>query len=318
MAHPSTDSALIDVRLEGKRFVFWPFGETIAVEGTAQLLALPDHPWEWREGWFYIRHETLEVLLGRGIAAHYLWDLIPFHYAYPRIYAQDIPVYRQEGLRIVLDPGHGGEDEGTRSPTGVPEKEITLAIVEKTARLLVEKGHRVYFTREGDYTVPLRERVRKANELKADLFISVHCNSGKRLGAQGWETYILSSHASDPEALELALLENQEEGETTINELLKAINRNYRENVSFALAQRFHREVLKILKVEDRGVKRAPFYVLLATEMPAFLVEVGFLSNSEEARRLKEPRYQNLISRALSEAIDLLTPFLLGEAPGTG
>lgn len=312
----SRTSGFIELKLEGRSFFLWPFGVTLAIAGSEELLTLPEAPWEWKEGWFYIRHEALEAILKRGIYARYTWELLPIYYPYPLSFALDLPSYRKQGLRIMLDPGHGGADEGTQSSTGLREKDVALTVALLTARELRERGHVVYLTREGDHYLSLKERVRRANEAEVDLFVSLHCNSGRRLAAQGVETYVLSQKASDPEAQELALLENREEEGGTLDDLLAALNRTYRENVSLALAQRFHETLVRALKSEDRGVRRAPFYVLMGTKMPAFLVEMGFLSSPLEAQKLGDPAYQKFLARSLAEALDLLTPFLLQDQEG--
>lgn len=307
----SEKTGFVEIQLVGRRMVFWPFGTTIAVVGDSQTIPLPPNPWQWREGWLYVSHDALELLLNRAIAVRLLWEHIPITYPLPLTYVTDLPRPKNhQGLRIVLDPGHGGEDQGTSSSSGIKEKDVSLSVALRAQRYLEEMGHTVLLTRNQDIYVPLKERARIANEFKADLFVSIHCNSGKRLKAQGWETYVLSSVASDPDAMELALLENQEEPQSSIEDLLKAINRTYRENISFALAQKFQELILSQLSVENRGIKRAPFFVLLATEMPSFLVEIGFLSNPDEAKNLGDPVYQGILSRVLAEALDRLTSYL--------
>lgn len=306
----SERSGFIEMNLQGKRIALWPFGTTVAILGSTHLLSLPSHPWQWREGWFYISHEALEAVLDRAIAVQLFWDRIPIFYTYPVIHTTDQPRPPGTGMRIVLDPGHGGVDDGTTAPFGLKEKDVALSVALKTKQYLEEMGHTVFLTRDRDVYLSLRERARVANEWRADLFVSIHCNSGKRLQAQGWETYVLSPEASDPEAVELVLLENREEPPSSIEDLLKAINRTYRENISFAIAQKFHEILFSLLPVENRGIKRAPFYVLLATEMPSFLVEIGFLSNPEEAKKLGDPIYQGILSRALAESLDRIAPYL--------
>lgn len=212
--------------------------------------------------------------------------------------------------RIVLDPGHGGTDLGTRTPSGVPEKELTLDIAKRLQRRLVEAGFEAPLTRESDTRLVLRERARFANERRADLFISIHLNWFQDGRAnRGIETYYLGP-ADDPFVTALASAENQESGYAIadVRRLLDSIYADLRQEQSKALATAVQRRLLRSVRevsdeVRDRGVKSAPFLVLVTTEMPAILAEVASLSNADEAKMLDQEEYRERIAIALFDGI---------------
>lgn len=206
---------------------------------------------------------------------------------------------------IVLDPGHGGGDLGT-SVGGLYEKDLTLDLARRLRRLLLEQGFSVHLTRDADTRLSLRERARLANDLGADLFLSIHLNWFEGSSqARGVETYYLGP-TNDPYLTQLASAENAESGysRADIRHLLEGIYRDLRQEESLAVAsslqQALHRSLSRLdPKVADRGVKQAPFLVLVATEMPAVLAEVSCLSNREEARLLTQTEYRDRIAEAL-------------------
>lgn len=211
--------------------------------------------------------------------------------------------------RIILDPGHGGVDVGTLAPLGIVEKEVTLDIGLRLRRLLTEASFEVAMTRETDRTVALKERARFANAVDGDLFVSIHINWIKTRQTRGVETYYLGP-TDDPFITELTAMENSKSGYSLADfrRLLEGIYMDVRTEESRNLAQAVQKELFKSLrkinpKLKNRGVKTAPFVVLIGTEMPAILAEVSCLSNAKEARLLRKPRYRDRIARALFRAI---------------
>lgn len=211
---------------------------------------------------------------------------------------------------IVVDPGHGGENSGAISGNGVAEKEITLAI----AGALVNAFERAMpvralLTRDRDQDLDLDQRSALANQNKADLFISLHVNSAYGRTAHGAETFFLSLQASDELAAEIADVENRSAtGTAAANPLddLDLILWDLAQSHHLAESQRFARliqeELNGALGLTDRGVKQAPFRVLRGAAMPAVLVELGFLSNPEEERKLQDPGYRAQLVDALVRA----------------
>jgi N-acetylmuramoyl-L-alanine amidase len=209
---------------------------------------------------------------------------------------------------IAIDAGHGGRDTGALGRKGLKEKEVVLDIALRLRRLIQERlGIRVVMTRTEDVFVPLEERTAIANRAKADFFISVHVNAAPKSRATGFETYFLSEKASDSVARASAIRENLPVDlgglRPTEQEALKAIlwdmaNTLYLKESS-ELAQILLRELDKILKVDNRGVKSAPFFVLMGANMPAVLAEVAFISNAKEERKLKGEAYKDRVAEAL-------------------
>jgi len=207
--------------------------------------------------------------------------------------------------RVVLDPGHGGHDTGTIGRGGLTEKELVLDVALRLGKLIEERlGAEVVYTRTDDTFVPLEERTVLANEREADLFLSIHANSGAR-SAAGPETYYLNFSGS-PGALEVAARENAS-SEKTIHELqdlLKkiALTNKLEESREFAariqsslvvMAARNNREA------KDRGVRQAPFVVLIGVSMPSVLAEIGFVTHPREEKLLKRAVYRQRVAEAL-------------------
>lgn len=219
--------------------------------------------------------------------------------------ARDLP-----GIHtIVVDPGHGGDNSGAISANGVAEKEITLAIGTALKRELERNlPVRVLLTRNRDTALDLDQRSALANQNKADLFISLHVNSAYGRSAHGAETFFLSLQASDELAAEIAAVENRAGGEAPADPLndLDLILWDLAQSHHLAESQRFARliqeELNGALGLTDRGVKQAPFRVLRGAAMPAVLVELGFLSNPEEERKLQDPAYRTQLVDALVRA----------------
>jgi len=213
---------------------------------------------------------------------------------------------------IVLDPGHGGQDPGAVGPGGTLEKHVTLAIAKKVRSLLVSAGFTVYLTREDDTFMPLVERTAFANAKRADLFVSIHCNAaGKtRSGEKGFEAYSLSEYATDPDAVATERLENEAirfeqptGAQEKLQKLLWSLVLNEYMNESSRLNGLIAREVVKRTGLNHRGVKQAGFYVLRGAQMPAVLLECGFISNPVEEARLVKPEFQMSIADGIASGI---------------
>jgi N-acetylmuramoyl-L-alanine amidase len=223
------------------------------------------------------------------------------------------------GPLVVLDPGHGGEDNGAKGPGGEMEKDITLAVARATAARLQAAGVTARLTRDGDETVPLTDRTALANRLQASLFLSIHANASPARGAHGAETYYMSVDASDPQAAQSAARENASATPDTLQLILWDLAHVANLNNSARLARTVQERLNALQGIRDRGIRQAPFVVLTGATMPAALVEVGFLSNPQEASRLLASDTQEEIATALAEAIleYLRTPTPVPAAPTT-
>jgi N-acetylmuramoyl-L-alanine amidase len=214
---------------------------------------------------------------------------------------------------IVLDAGHGGHDSGAVGPTGLMEKDLVLDVTRRAARLLEERlGLRALLTRDADVFIPLRDRTSLANRQRADLFVSIHANAHRQSGTDGVETYFLSSEATDSAARQVAALENgvvqlekpaaRSTGSSKVD-IVKTILWDLAQSEfqieSERLAAIVHDSMTQSLRIGNRGVKQAGFYVLGGAAMPAILLEIGFVTNPREERKLKEPRYRDEIARAV-------------------
>ena len=219
-------------------------------------------------------------------------------------------IARQLGLgvhRIVIDPGHGGKDPGTvNRQLGMQEKDITLDIGKRLNAILNEHSEfEIILTRPRDVYVPLEERAAIANSNQGDIFVSIHTNSAPRLTARGVESYYLNVTA-DPRAMEVAATENAMSSKSMadMRTILDHILQNSKISESRILSQFIQGSMIANLQrkydaIENLGVKRAPFYVLLGAQMPSALIEVSFLSNSDEARRLSAPEYRQTVAAGL-------------------
>jgi N-acetylmuramoyl-L-alanine amidase len=212
--------------------------------------------------------------------------------------------------RIVIDPGHGGHDTGTIGPHGLREKDLVLDVGLRLRRLLEEKaGAEVIMTRNDDTFVPLEERTAIANQKDADLFVSIHANASRDASARGVETYYLN-FTSDPHALEVAARENatSEESVHQLQDLVKKIvltekikeSQVFADNVQHAVYGRLTKAGAR---QGNRGVKRAPFVVLIGANMPSILAEISFLTNPYDERQLRKPEYRQRIAEALYQGI---------------
>ncbi len=212
--------------------------------------------------------------------------------------------------RIVIDPGHGGHDTGTIGPTGLEEKEVVLDVGLRLKKLLERKaGCDVVMTRADDTFIPLEERTAAANEKAADLFVSIHANASRDRGARGIETYYLN-FTSSPDALEVAARENATSQESVheLQDLIKKIAMTEKIKESEEFARQVQREVYLRTsqmsgKQRDRGVKKAPFVVLIGANMPSVLAEISFLTNPGDEKSLRRADYRQRIAEALYQGI---------------
>ena len=213
--------------------------------------------------------------------------------------------------RIVLDPGHGGHDTGTVGPEGLREKDLVLDIAKRLGALIEERlGSEVIYTRSDDTFVPLERRTEIANEAKADLFLSIHANSSTLRSASGVETYYLNLTTSRA-ALEVAARENAGSQKTIyeLQDLLEKIALKDKVEESREFATRVQSALFSLsaksdsLSRDHRGVKRAPFVVLIGASMPSVLSEIGFISNAHEESVMKRAEYRQRIAEALYKGV---------------
>ena len=205
---------------------------------------------------------------------------------------------------IVIDPGHGGKDPGAVSQAR-QEKQIVLSLSKTLHDILVKKGYNVRLTRETDVFLPLRKRTQFATNQKADLFISIHTNASTARSAAGIETYYLAL-ASDESARITAMRENAG-AEYNMKELDALVGRILKESKSTEsrrLAELIQAQLTSGKQVKNRGVKHAPFVVLIGTKVPAVLVEVGFISNPQEGKKLTTKAYQRQLATAIAKGIE--------------
>src|SRR2546422_8437018 len=212
--------------------------------------------------------------------------------------------------RVGIDPGHGGHDTGTIGPKGLREKDVVLDVALRLKKLIEKnRGSSVLLTRRDDTFIPLEERTAIANEKAADLFISVHANASRDPDARGVETYYLN-FTSSPESLEVAARENATSQESVheLQDLIKkiAMTEKIRESREFAqlVQHELYASVVKAGKAQrDRGLKKAPFVVLIGANMPSILAEISFLSNPRDERLLKRRDYRQKVAQSLYQGI---------------
>jgi N-acetylmuramoyl-L-alanine amidase len=236
---------------------------------------------------------------------------------------KDVRGLKTKKIRIVvIDPGHGGEDPGTIGLRGTKEKDIVLAIGRKFKKILdQEEGIRAFLTRQGDYFIPLAERVRIARDYGADLFLSLHCNGNRRTNLRGTSVYCLSlKGASNVATRLLAEKENAsdrmggvsgKEGATRIlDSILLDLQRTNAVNASLRLGGIVLRELRRVNTVQDDLPRQAEFAVLKAEDFPSILVECAYLTHPKEEFFLKHAKFQNRLARALAESVKKFLPLL--------
>jgi len=212
--------------------------------------------------------------------------------------------------RVVLDPGHGGHDVGTHGPSGLYEKDVVLDVAQRLGALLDERlGSEVIYTRSDDTFIPLEERTQMANEHKADLFLSIHANSSPYRTVGGVETYYLNFTTSKA-ALDVATRENasSERSVFDLKELLQKIALKDKIDESREFATRIQTSLYTLSSkgnaaAKNRGIKKAPFVVLIGASMPSVLAEIGFLTNASDETLLRKPEHRQKIAEALYKGI---------------
>lgn len=211
---------------------------------------------------------------------------------------------------VVIDPGHGGNDHGAVGPGGAMEKDVALAVARKL-RAIVQNtlGYQAFLTRDRDQELSLDERAAIANSYKADVFLSIHANASRARAAAGSEVYFLSYQATDDESRRIAMIEgaateSAPQGTTSdLALILWDMAQAEHLEESSALAARLEEELAAATGNEARGVKQAPFRVLVGAAMPAALVEIAFISNPDEEKQLASDAYQNKVASALARAL---------------
>jgi N-acetylmuramoyl-L-alanine amidase len=223
----------------------------------------------------------------------------------------DEPLSQERFDTIVLDAGHGGEDDGARGARGLVEKELVLDVGQRVAVRLRKHKLRVVMTRDDDRFVPLEERFAIANDARGDLFVSIHANAAENSSVRGVETFFLAVDASDEDARRVASRENEAFGGATglpdLADPLSAILGDLIFSDYMNESNEFARLAQRGLANEDpsnsRGVKQAPFVVLQGVQMPSSLVEIGFVTNAAEEKRLRTSRARDRIAKALVAAV---------------
>ena len=212
---------------------------------------------------------------------------------------------------VVIDPGHGGDDVGAQGPSGLAEKDVTLDVAKRLkARIQSEMEAEVILTRDADRTMTLDDRTAIANHNRADLFVSIHANASRRGNARGAETYFLSYQATDDESRAVAAIENNtlglEEGvqkNGNLEMILWDLAQSAFLKESSVLAEMVQENLNDALDIANRGIKQAPFRVLMGATMPAILIEVAFITSPEEEKRLKDAAFKDKLSAAIFESV---------------
>jgi N-acetylmuramoyl-L-alanine amidase len=231
---------------------------------------------------------------------------------------------------VVIDPGHGGEDPGTIGARGTKEKDIVLELGNKIRKFLdQEQGTRAFLTRQGDYFIPLTERVRIAREYGADLFVSLHCNGHPKRQLRGTSVYCLSlKGASDVAARLLAERENasdlmggvSEQGipGRVLDSILLDLQQTNVINTSLRLGGMALGELRGVNPIQCTRPREAEFAVLKAPDFPAILVECAYLTHPKEEFLLKNAQFQNRLARALAASVKKFLPLLTIQEGETG
>ena len=212
--------------------------------------------------------------------------------------------------RIVIDAGHGGQDQGTQGPKGLLEKDLVLDVAMRLGKLVEDRmGAEVIYTRTDDTFVPLKQRTELANDKKADLFLSIHANSSSYPRIAGVETYYLN-FTDSKEALDVASRENasSEKSIFELQDIIQKITLHDKAEESKEFAGRVQAALYafsarNIPGEKNRGVRKAPFVVLIGASMPSVLAEIGFLSNPREEALLKKPDYRQKLAEALYRGV---------------
>jgi len=212
---------------------------------------------------------------------------------------------------VVIDPGHGGDDRGAVGPTGLAEKDVTLDIARRLKeRIQAKMDAEVILTRNSDATMALDDRTAIANHERADLFVCIHANASRRGNARGAETYFLSYQATDDDSRAVAALENNTLGleagvqkDGNLEMILWDLAQSAFLKESSVLAEIVQDNLNDALDIANRGIKQAPFKVLMGATMPAVLIEVAFITNPEEEKRLRDAAFKDRLSDAILASI---------------
>lgn len=317
-------SRAVDMRLRGHTIRFTANSSRVTLDGKSQNLIAPtvrDGKGLWVPIHFFGSNSFFR-LSGSKLDLDPPAEAKPTPKAKPAVVSE--PKARRDELkaaqalrakairRVVIDPGHGGKDPGTQGSRGIEEKTINLLIARELADALREKqGYEVLLTRMDDSFVPLAERAEIANRHNADLFISVHCNASLSSKLKGFEVYFLSEDASDARADATARLENAPlalEGKSVptpgqLQAVLRSLVKNANINEASALGALIDRHVADRTAEPSLGVKQAAFYVLRGAEMPAVLIETGFLTNPKEERLLQSASFRKKLVNGILAGI---------------
>ncbi|HEV2646727.1 MAG TPA: N-acetylmuramoyl-L-alanine amidase [Acidobacteriaceae bacterium] len=212
--------------------------------------------------------------------------------------------------RIVIDAGHGGHDSGTLGAGGIQEKDVVLDVALRVGKLLHDRlGAEIIYTRSDDTFIPLETRTAIANKAQADLFLSIHANSSEDTSARGVETYYLN-FTSDPTALDVAARENAVSDQSIhqLSDLVKKIalkdkiaeSREFASDVESSLYAGLQKGNAGL---KDRGVKKAPFVVLIGANMPSILAEISFVTNPKDAQQLEQPDYRERVAESIYKGV---------------
>lgn len=292
------------------RVMFFFYGE--------QFIFLLNSPfYTFKQSIFNMQYPLLQVGPHYFVPTTFIMDNLPLHFP-GQIQNKNGTLYLPQPKdksvkRIVIDPGHGGKDPGAIGPNGTRESHINLNVALRLKQLLEQElGLEVLMTRTDDRFVSLGDRTKFANDNKADLFISIHTNASRTNGAQGIETYYLSTKSTTEsravEALENSVVELYEGAgakqkyealDFILMDMLQTEHLEHSNN----LATLVQHNLVAGTQTKNRGVKQANFYVLRGAFMPAILIEMGFISNPEEEALLANPKYQDRMAQAIFEGI---------------
>ncbi len=252
-----------------------------------------------------------------SIPEHFVNEILPMIFSEQMQFQDGFLIVKEKNKEpidvIVIDPGHGGKDPGALSSKGTKEKKITLEVAKKLKKRLEEELNiKVLLTRDDDSFVSLKDRTKFANDKKADLFVSLHCNAARNKKADGIEVYYLSEAKTDDsraaQALENSVVaeyegKDAEESYNSADLVISDLVQSAQLMESISLAYKSQTNLILETDTTDRGVKSANFYVLRGAFMPAVLIEMGFISNSKEAKKLVKSSYQDKIVESLFYAI---------------
>ncbi|XXQ67252.1 N-acetylmuramoyl-L-alanine amidase [Neisseriaceae bacterium B1] len=230
-------------------------------------------------------------------------------------YATDTTVQKSATKRrpvIMLDAGHGGKDPGAIGPSGLKEKDVTLAYALETKRLLEAKGYEVHMTRDNDTFVKLADRRRKARDVKADLFISIHANASEQTNVRGSDIFVWGAQANSERARKLAQAENDVDymdgmpsvGNKNVDMILTDMMRTQTETDSSRLGNQILRRFTRHGKVLQNQVEKGDFVVLRSLDIPSILIELAFISNPQDEKLLADKAYRRNMSVAIADSVE--------------